>query len=105
MINYNWIIETIEVNPEINGLTNVIVRVSWLFRGTNENNISGYVPGSSEFPAPDAESYIPYDQLTFETVCSWLESVNNMDDLRYKAHIAVSNNINPIYGTDIFPWS
>lgn len=105
MTTYTWTIETLEVAPELNGLTNVVTNVNWVFTGVNEINISGSFPGTSGFPAPDAADYIPYDQLTYETVCTWLESVNDMPTLYNNANIAIANVLNPSYGTDQFPWS
>ena len=105
MTTYTWTIESIEITPELNGLTNVITNVNWMFTGVNENGISGSFPGTSGFPAPDAAGYIPYDQLAYETVCTWLETVNNMSTLYNNVGIAIANVLNPSYGTDQFPWS
>lgn len=105
MTTYTWTITTIDVTPELNGLSNVVINVNWVFTGANENNVSGSLPGISEFLSPDSQNYIPYDQLTYEDVCTWLETVNNMTDLKQKIDITISDVTNPTYGTDQFPWS
>lgn len=104
MLAYTWEIISLEVNPNLNGLENVITSVNWMFTAVNEAGISGTYPGTNGFPAPDTESYIPYSQLTKETISAWLETVNDMSDLQFKANIAIANKENPAFGTDEFPW-
>ena len=103
-MTYTWTIETLDINPLIGNLTNVVTGVNWVFTGVDENNVSGSFPGHSGFPAPDAENYIPYDQLTYEIVCTWLESVNDMPSMYENVNTAIANVTNPVYGTTQFPW-
>ncbi len=105
MTTYTWTILTMDIAISLDGLSDVVTGVNWMFTGVNENSISGSFPGYSAFPFPDSVNFIPYDQLTYENVCAWLESVNDMPNLHYKVDIEIANILNPTYGTDQFPWS
>ncbi len=105
MTTYTWTILSMDITPSLDGFSNVITNINWMFTGVNENNDSGSFSGSSLFPSPTEGTYIPYAQLTYANVCTWLETVNDMSAMYTQADIAVANVTNPTYGTDVFPWS
>ena len=59
------------------GLTNVVKTVHWRLIGTDENEVSSDIYGAQSFPAPEAEGYIPFEQLTAQTLQDWVEISEN----------------------------
>lgn len=78
-ITYNLVITKLETES-YSDFSNVVVQTWWDYTGTNENGISGNCNGRTTLTTNniDPSTFVPYDQLTPEIVCSWIES--SMDD-------------------------
>lgn len=85
MINYNWIISSLECVISENNLENIIKTIHWRYRGT-ENNIQYDLYGSVNLDTPDPNNYIPYENLTQTIVENWLES--NLDITSFQQRIS-----------------
>ena len=64
----------LEMAPELNGLEKVITRVRYNYVGVDENGNEGTFAGVTPMPAPNAEGYKPFKELTPEDIVSWLEA-------------------------------
>lgn len=96
MINFNWVTNPLDCVIDEDGLTNVVQTVHWRLTGTDENGVSSDVYGAQSFPAPEAEGYIPFEELTQEIVVGWLESVLDVEALEKQIEDAIFLINNPV---------
>lgn len=71
MIEYKWRIDPLMVGTNINGLENVVVKVTWICEATDgefQSATSGYVPIELD---PDG-TFKPYEELTEADIWSWI---------------------------------
>jgi hypothetical protein len=85
-MKYNWIFnnQSFQCVKSLDGLTNVIETIHWQYEAT-DNITSGYVIGCTGFAAPTQEDFIPFENLTKDEIISWLEAVNDIDQLKSSA--------------------
>lgn len=108
-INYEWVISAMDEYPTTeDNLTDVVFNVHWRRNATKEVDGVTYFAeayGAQGVPAPSAENFIPYEDLTFEQVCSWLE--DSIDVAAYDASLAqqIEDKINPKVVSLPLPWS
>lgn len=107
MIEHYWIISSMDTAPSDDGLTDVVKTVHWR-RDAKEvdgdKEYYGDVYGSMGCSAPDPMAFTPYDQLTFEQVCSWLDA--NLDVVALDASLdqQIANQKNPPIVQLPLPW-
>lgn len=75
-VNYTWKVLTLEVKNESPDHPNAVVIVKWKKTGTDEEGNEACFEGSTPFSAINVsqENYIPFNQLTEETVIGWVKS-------------------------------
>ena len=111
---FTWVIAGMNVRPNADGLSNVVCTVHWRycaeFQDVDATPANGETPiytaeiyGSYNPPAPSAE-FVPYEQLTKETVVGWLESGLEIDSLQDRLRIMIRNNIVPPVLEPPLPW-
>ena len=89
---YTWAVTSLKVKDEINAegetLTNAVVQTYWKVKGTDENGNTGEFSGATPFSAKTvaAGSFVPFAELTEETVLGWIKAVVDNDQV-YKKHI------------------
>lgn len=106
--NYYWIISAMDTAPSEDGLTDVVKTVHWrrdaeLVDG--DKTYFGDVYGALGCAAPDPMAYVPYDQLTFDDVCAWLESGLDVASLDASLDAQIENQINPPIVQLKLPWA
>lgn len=99
---YNWTIAALDYKPSEGDLTNVVVTVHWRLGVDNgvasddASFVSTDICGAESFKLPsDSSSFIPFDQLTKETVVGWLEGKLDVDTMKTNLDSALDNIINP----------
>lgn len=81
-----WIISAMDTAPSEDGLTDVVKVVHWRRNAEEKDGDKTYygdIYGTMACSAPDPMSFKPYNELTFDEVCTWLESnmdVNQIDE-------------------------
>jgi hypothetical protein len=78
---YNWVISDLNAKIQDGELSNVIETTHWRYQATDGENTAD-VYGSVGLDKPEASSFINADQLTKETVISWLEAKLDVDALK-----------------------
>lgn len=73
VVSYVWALGPLDVKLAGNGLTNVVYNVNWCLIGT-DGDYSASVYGSCSVPAPAADSFTPFEQLTESQVQLWVET-------------------------------
>ena len=106
-IVYTWTFNPLEVTLSQDGLTNVVKTVHWRLTG-EENGVSETVYGTEGMEDPLPGSFIPYDNLTLETVQNWVEG--KMGEERVQAmKDSIANSINaknnPVSASMVAPWA
>jgi hypothetical protein len=75
-ITYTWEVTSLKTKTEGNN-ANAVVQTYWKKIGTDENGNTGVFEGATPFTSvsvPEGE-FIPFEQLTEETVLNWIKSV------------------------------
>lgn len=106
-IQYEWSIDSLHALSEpLNNFSNIVRKVKWSVTAKLEisgETYSEYAFGETIFDVLDlnANDLIPFENLTFETVVSWVKSQSNIED-------GLKNQIldRKIYVTNIIqpPW-
>jgi hypothetical protein len=96
-----------EEYPTTGSLTDVVFNVHWRRNATETVDDTQYfadVYGSLSVPAPSAENFTPYEDLTFEQVCGWLEAGLDVESLDANLEAQIENQINPPVVSLPLPW-
>jgi hypothetical protein len=85
-----WDVRRMDVVPSLNGLNNVVKYIHWTYSTTvtiNDNSYTAYYTDIATLLPPET-LFCPYNELTKETVCGWLDNTVNLPQMR---KIVVSN--------------
>ena len=94
MINFEWQKPILEKKLVDGSLENVIQTVHWRYTGT-DNDISTDVYGALTLPAPDAENFIEWENMTNDKVFEWLESILDVEQLQNQISAQIEDIKNP----------
>jgi len=72
-MEYKWVISDLKAKIQDGELSNVIDTIHWRYQATDGEHTAD-VYGSVGLEAPEADSFIPSEDLTEDIVISWLES-------------------------------
>jgi hypothetical protein len=103
---FNWSIVQLDASPSLDSLSDVVRTVHWRY-SINFSDVSGVeyntdIYGSlDDLGSPDANSFIPYNELTKTTVVAWLESKYDMTVLQSQ----LMQKLNDLYHPSIVPLS
>jgi hypothetical protein len=67
-ISYKWSVTKVQVNPLLNGKTNVVVNVSWVVQA-QDGDYKAAAAGTRSLQ--QSSSHIEFDQLTEQQVLNW----------------------------------
>ena len=95
----------LELAPELNGLEKVITRVRYNYVGVDENGNEGTFAGVTPMPAPNAEGYKPFRELTPEDIVSWLEATADKSHMQERIAKQIEAKIAPKYVETPAPWA
>lgn len=79
-----WSILKLDYSTSLNGLTNVITKLTWKCKATDTINAIEYtaeVWAALELGEPAPETFIDYSQLDKETVISWVQQELGTEEL------------------------
>lgn len=102
-----WEITSMQCVPKEGELVDVVQVVFWkrVFSQDGEP-----VPriveisGSQNFAAPDEASFTPYNELTKEQVCGWLDQKIDVNELDAQLDVMMESVINPPIVQMPLPW-
>lgn len=106
-IEYKWIISAMDTAVKSDELTDVVKVIHW--RRSAQDIINGnsyYVDtfGAIQCDEPDPMSFTPYQDLTFEQICGWLESKLDVSKIDENLSLKLENVINPPIVQLPLPW-
>jgi hypothetical protein len=93
---YNWVVSYLNAKIQDGELSNVIETIHWRYQATDGENTAD-VYGSVGLDKPEASSFINADQLTKETVISWLEAKLDVDALKNGLDAQLAALANPTH--------
>ena len=97
--NYKWVVSSLDSYPkDAEGLTDVICVIHWRYKADQVQDDKTYfaeVYGTLSVPSPDPADFVPYEEVTYEMVCSWLESGLDTESLNENLKSQIADQINP----------
>ena len=87
----------------VNGLEKVVNEVNWLLTGKTDK-ASWSIEGSTKLSMPSSTDFIDWGNLTKENVVSWIESVENVQELKNKINAQIQRLLAPESETLIPPF-
>ena len=108
-IVYNWVISSMDEYPTTpDGLDDVVFTIHWRRNATevvSENTYSAEVYSTLSVPAPSPEDFTPYEDLTFEQVCEWLEEGMDVETLDASLAVQIEDQKHPKVVSLPLPWN
>ena len=101
----NWSVTAMDCYPNEGGNTDVVFNVHWTCSGA-DGDYTGSVYSTCSFPVVQGESFVPYADLTLDTVLGWIWA-NGVDKAATEAAVEqqIQNQINPPIVSPPLPWS
>ena len=95
---YQWVINQLDTKPKEDGLTDVVVVIHWTrtaeqYFGGEPILVSSY--GTMGCQTPSSTDFTAYPDLTYEQVCSWLDSGLDVPAIDLVLDQQIENIINP----------
>jgi hypothetical protein len=107
-ITYNWVISSMNEYPKTeDNLTDVVFNVHYRRNATEVDQDKTWFSETynvASIPAPTPENFIPYEDLTFEQVCGWLEQVLNVEAIDESLARQIELQKNPPVVSLPLPW-
>lgn len=104
MIEYTWRIDPLMVESNVNGLENVVVKVTWICEavdGEFKTHTAGFVP--LEFD--ENAQFTPYEELTEELVLQWIAPYIDKSIIEEGLATVIDGHKHPQYKYLPTPWS
>jgi hypothetical protein len=91
-IVYQWEIMNLHPKKSLDGLSDVISAITYVYRGTSEDGNDLFITGKLDLPSPNVESFIDYSGVTQETIISWLENNLNVEEFKTQIQIRLESD-------------
>ena len=93
-----WFINQMESLPTDGDLKDFVINVHWNRNAKETINGVEYfasVYGAQSFSKDDVANFIPYEDLTYEIVCGWLDASIDTEALDLNLDAQIENQVNP----------
>jgi DUF2075 family protein len=93
-----WFINQMESLPTDGDLKDFVINVHWNRNAKETINGVEYfasVYGAQSFSKDDVTNFIPYEDLTYDIVCGWLDSTIDVAALDLNLDAQIENQVNP----------
>jgi hypothetical protein len=93
-----WFINEMACIPKDGNLTDFVISVNW--NRNAKETINGveyfaYIYGTQSFLKDDVTNFIPYEDLTYDIVCGWLDASIDVEALDLNLDAQIENQVNP----------
>jgi hypothetical protein len=95
-MQYKWVISNLQAKIQEGELSNVIDTIHWRYQAT-DGEFTADVYGSLGLESPEADSFIPADELTVADVEGWLESKLEVEALKEGLDAQIDSQKNPTH--------
>ena len=104
-ITFEWKIFSLNTfTTPVNGLNSAVKEIAWTFTGKTDK-ASWSLEGVTKLTMPASENFVVWDNLTKENVVSWIEAIENVQELKDKIREKIecltapaSENLTPPFG-------
>ena len=96
MATYKWVISDLKAKIQDGELSNVIDTIHWRYQATDGEHTAD-VYGSVGLESPEADSFIPADELTVADVEAWLEAKLDVEALKSGLDAQIEAQKNPTH--------
>lgn len=103
-----WYINNMSCIPKDGDLTNFVISVRWSRNATeiiNEKKYFASVNGDQLFTTENVTNFIPYDELTYDIVCGWLNSSIDVTNLDANLDQQIAIQVDPPIVTPPLPFT
>ena len=103
-----WYINAMDCKPQDGDLTDFVVVVHWNRNAKETIKDKEYfasVYGTQSFSSADVTDFIPYEELTYEEVCGWLDGTIDVAALDLNLDQQIENQVNPPIVTPPLPFT
>jgi hypothetical protein len=93
-----WYIQQLDCVPQDGNLTDFVVVVHWIrYAKETINNIeySANIYSTQSFSTSDVTNFVPYEQLTYDIVCGWLNDTIDVEALDLNLDQQIETQVNP----------
>jgi hypothetical protein len=93
-----WFINQLECIPQEGTLTDFVVVAHWsrfAKETINEKQYFASIYGAQSFSKDDVTNFIPYQDLTYDIVCGWLDGSIDVEALDLNLDAQIENQVNP----------
>jgi hypothetical protein len=93
-----WFINQMACVPKDGELIDFVITVDWSRMAKETINGVEYfasVYGSQSFSKDDVTNFIPYEDLTYDIVCGWLDASIDVEALDLNLDAQIENQVNP----------
>jgi hypothetical protein len=107
MSTKNWVVSQLDCLPQDGELKDFVVVCHWRRQAhevVDGKEYNADVYSTQSFSPDNVENFIPYEDLTFDIVCGWLESSMDMEALDANLDTQIANLINPPIVSPPLPW-
>lgn len=104
-VTYSYKINHLLSAPSLDGLSDVVTRAHFEYKGIDENGASGSFMGVCPFPAPNSSNFTPLSSLTEEQVIGWIQEVHPVDHMKEKIQIQIDQQNSPTRVEIPLPWA
>lgn len=108
MSTKNWVVSQLDCLPQDGTLKDFVVVCHWRRQAhevVGDKEYDADVYGTQSFSSEDVTNFIPYEDLTFDIVCGWLESSMDVAAIDANLDTQIENQINPPVVTLPLPWA
>lgn len=106
---FNWTIANMQIVPQLDGQTDVVVQAVWVCAGVQVANGKTYTnssEGNGAFAAPQqGQPFTPYDQLTQDQVLGWVWQTISQEKIESGVQGQLNNQISPPTMNAPLPWA
>jgi hypothetical protein len=101
-----WEINALQCVPKEGDMINVVQIVNWtrVYEKNEDQLYTVQKQGMQYFESPDEASFTPYDELTFDQVCGWLEAKIDVNELDAQLDQIMHEQLNPKIITPPLPF-
>jgi hypothetical protein len=93
-----WYIEQLDCVPQDGNLTDFVVVVHWdreAKETINSIEYSAKIYGTQSFSTDNVTNFVPYEQLTYDIVCGWLNDTIDVEALDQNLDAQIKSQVNP----------
>jgi hypothetical protein len=95
MTNFKWVISAMECIKKQDNLNDVVITIHWRYQA-EKDGVSTDMYGATSMPLPTGEDFTPFDELTKDQVCGWLEATLDVPTMEENLDKQLDLLINPV---------